>query len=77
MGWIVSKLNVDMNTDQVTIEIVSDPTPDRTILLGFRAPETTGPSRAAQSLDNTTRKALIEQAKQVLTDAANSHWGST
>lgn len=76
MGWIVSKLNVDMNTDQVTMEIVSDPTPDRTILLGFRAPETTGP-RAAQTLDNTTRKALVEQAKQVLTDAANSLWGST
>jgi hypothetical protein len=76
MGWIISKLNVDMNTDQVTMEIVSDPTPDRTILLGFRAPETTG-SRAAQTLDNTSRKALIEQAKQVLTDAANSHWGPT
>jgi hypothetical protein len=76
MGWIVSKLNVDMNTDQVTMEIVSDPTPNRTILLGFRAPETAGPSRAAHMLDNATRKALIDQAKQVLTDAANSVWGS-
>jgi hypothetical protein len=76
MGWTVSKLNVDMNTDQVTMEIVSDPTPDRTILLGFRAPETAGRSRAAQKLDSATRTALIEQAKQVLTDAANSVWGA-
>jgi hypothetical protein len=76
MDWIVAKLNVDMNSDQVTMEIVSAPTPDRTILLGFRAPETAGRSRAAQKLDNATRTALIEQAKQVLTDAANSDWGS-
>ncbi len=76
MGCIVSKFNVDMNTDQVTMQIVSDPNPDRTILLGFRAPETEGPSRAAQTLDHAARKALIAQAKQVLTDAANSSWGS-
>ena len=72
MGWTVSKLNVDMGTDQVTLGLESTPIPVETIVLGFRAPETKGPSRAAQTLDSASREAMIAQAKQILADAANS-----
>ena len=75
MGWAVSQLNVDFNTDQVTMGLETTPNPTDTILLGFRAQESvnkTGAARAAQALDDASRRALIAQAKQILSDAASS-----
>ena len=77
MSWQVSKLVVDFNSNLVTVGLETIDPPTQTILLNFTAPSMSlkkkkGASRATQSLDNPTRKALTAQAKQILIDAANS-----
>jgi|1185.fasta_scaffold834346_1 hypothetical protein len=73
MNWQISKLTVDVNTDQANIVLESMPYRNPSLTLNFSMPETLKlkPS-AAQTLDNVSRAALIAQAKKVLIDAANS-----
>ena len=73
MTWKITILNVDFNTDQATVAMEATPYPTQNLTLHFPMPETVKlkPS-AAQTLDNVTKAALTAQAKQVLTDAANS-----
>ena len=73
MNWQISKLTVDVNTDQANIVLEPMPYRNPSLTLNFSMPETLKlkPS-AAQTLDNVSRAALIAQAKKVLIDAANS-----
>ena len=73
MDWQISKLSVDVNSDQATMVLQSVPYPTQNLTLNFSMPENQKlkPS-TAQTLDNVSRAALIAQAKRVLTEAANS-----
>jgi len=76
MNWQITKLNVDVNSDQVTMVVESLPTPLQHLTLNFRMPENLKlKPHAAQTLDNVSRAALIAQAKKVLADVANSLTG--
>lgn len=73
MNWQITKLSVDVNSDQATMVVESLPSPTQNLTLNFSMPETAGLKRsAAQTLDNVSRAALIAQAKKVLADAAGS-----
>ena len=73
MNWQISKLTVDVYSGQATMTVESVPTPTQNLVLTFIMPEMAKPKpRAAQTLDNVSRAALIAQAKKVLTDASNS-----
>jgi hypothetical protein len=73
MNWQISKLSVDVNTDQASMVLEAKEFRNPSVTLNFPMPETLKlkPS-AAQTLDNVSRAALIAQAKKVLMDAANS-----
>jgi hypothetical protein len=73
MTWQITRLTVDLITDQATIVVGSDPYPTQNLTLNFSIPEMAKPKPGpAQTLDNVSRAALIAQAKKVLTDMANS-----
>jgi hypothetical protein len=73
MPWQITKLTVDVISDQATMVVESLPYPTQNLTLNFSMPEMAKPKpSAALTLDNVSRAALIAQAKTVLTDVANS-----
>ena len=75
MNWQITKLNVDVNSDQVSMVVESLLMPTQNLTLNFGMPETAKlklEPHATQTLDNVSRAALIAQAKKVLTDVASS-----
>ena len=72
MSWQISKLNVDINTDQVIMVVESTPYPSPSLTLNFLMPESAKMKPAAFSLDQVSRAALIAQAKKILTDIVGS-----
>jgi hypothetical protein len=73
MNWQITKLTVDVNSDQATMVVESLPLPTQNLTLNFSMPETVKPKpHAAYTLDNVSRAALIAQAKKILADVASS-----
>jgi len=68
MPWSVAQLNVDFNQNRATVELDSNTAPNNSITMNFQLAD----SIKSQILDDITKKAVLAQAKQVLTSAAGS-----